>query len=91
MATDIKIPAVGESITEGTILSWLVQTGEAVDVDQPILELETDKVTAEVPSPVAGVLTEQLFAEGEDVNVGAIVARVQEGATATSSPAAGPT
>ena len=86
MATDIKIPAVGESITEGTILSWLVQTGEAVDVDQPILELETDKVTAEVPSPVAGVLTEQLFAEGEDVNVGAIVARVQEGAAATSSP-----
>ena len=84
MATDIKIPAVGESITEGTILSWLVGTGEAVEIDQPILELETDKVTAEIPSPVAGVLTEQLFGEGDDVEIGAVVARVEEGAMATA-------
>jgi 2-oxoglutarate dehydrogenase E2 component (dihydrolipoamide succinyltransferase) len=87
MATDIKIPAVGESITEGTILSWLVATGEAVAVDQPILELETDKVTAEIPSPVAGVLTEQLFGEGDDVEIGAVVARVDEGATAAAGAA----
>ncbi len=88
MATDIKIPNVGESITEGTILSWLVEAGEAVAVDQPILELETDKVTAEVPSPVSGVLTEQLYAAGADVEVGAVVARVAEGATADPSTAA---
>ena len=82
MTTDVKIPEVGESITEGTILSWLVAPGEAVAVDQPLLELETDKVTAEVPSPVAGVLAEQLFAEGDDVEVGAVVARVTQGGSA---------
>lgn len=90
MPTDIKIPNVGESITEGTILNWLVATGEAVEVDQAILELETDKVTAEIPSPVAGVLTEQLYAEGADVEVGAVVARITEGATANTGPAAAP-
>jgi len=87
MPTDIKIPNVGESITEGTILSWLVGMGETVAVDQPILELETDKVTAEVPSPVAGVLTEQLYSAGADVEVGAVVARIAEGPTAGPSPA----
>jgi 2-oxoglutarate dehydrogenase E2 component (dihydrolipoamide succinyltransferase) len=87
MATDIKIPNVGESITEGTILSWLVAPGEAVTVDQAILELETDKVTAEVPSPVAGVLIEQLFSAGADVEIGAVVARVEEGATASAAAA----
>jgi len=88
MATDIKIPSVGESITEGTILNWLVAPGEAVAVDQPLLELETDKVTAEIPSPIAGVLTEQLFAAGDDVEIGAVVARVEGGATATGSETA---
>ncbi|MEE2828421.1 MAG: 2-oxoglutarate dehydrogenase complex dihydrolipoyllysine-residue succinyltransferase [Myxococcota bacterium] len=86
MATDIIIPEIGESITEGTILTWLVAAGEAVQVDQPLLELETDKVTAEIPSPVDGVLTEILFEAGADVSVGAVVARVDAAAAGQSKP-----
>jgi 2-oxoglutarate dehydrogenase E2 component (dihydrolipoamide succinyltransferase) len=78
MATDVVIPALGESISEGTISRWLVKSGEDVKVDQPLLELETDKVTAEIPSPAAGVVTELLFATGADVKVGAVVARIGE-------------
>ena len=65
MATDVKVPALGESITEGTLAQWLKKPGEAVAADEPIASLETDKVSVEVPSPVAGVLTEQLVKEGE--------------------------
>ena len=63
MATDVEVPALGESITEGTLAEWLKQPGEAVAADEPIASLETDKVSVEVPSPVAGVLTEQLVQE----------------------------
>ena len=88
MATDVQVPALGESITEGTLAQWLKKPGEAVAADEPIASLETDKVSVEVPSPVAGVLTEQLVKEGDTVAVGAVIARIDEGAaSAGSAPA----
>ena len=90
MATDVKVPALGESITEGTLAQWLKQPGEAVAADEPIASLETDKVSVEVPSPVAGTMSEQLFKEGDTVEVGAVIARIGEAgaAVAPSAPAA---
>jgi 2-oxoglutarate dehydrogenase E2 component (dihydrolipoamide succinyltransferase) len=87
MATDVKVPALGESITEGTLAQWLKKAGDPVAADEPIASLETDKVTVDVPSPVAGVLTETVAKEGDTVAVGAVIARVDEGATAASTPA----
>src|SRR5436309_11526695 len=78
MATDVQVPALGESITEGTLAQWLKKPGEAVAADEPIASLETDKVTVEVPSPVAGVLSEQVVKEGDTVAVGALIARIDE-------------
>src|SRR6476661_5397598 len=85
MATDVPVPALGESITEGTLAEWLKKPGEAVAADEPIASLETDKVTVEVPSPVAGVLSEQLVKEGDTVAVGALIARIDAGANAAAS------
>ena len=85
MSTDVEVPALGESITEGTLAQWLKKPGEAVAADEPIASLETDKVSVEVPSPVAGVLTEQLVKEGDTVAVGAAIARIDEKATAGAS------
>ena len=82
MATDVEVPALGESITEGTLAQWLKKPGEAVAADEPIASLETDKVSVEVPSPVAGVMTEQLVAEGDNVAVGAVIARIDQNGTA---------
>jgi 2-oxoglutarate dehydrogenase E2 component (dihydrolipoamide succinyltransferase) len=88
MATDVKVPALGESITEGTLAQWLKKPGDAVAVDEAIASLETDKVTVEVPSPVAGVLAEQLVKEGDTVAVGALIARIDEGGSvAAATPA----
>jgi 2-oxoglutarate dehydrogenase E2 component (dihydrolipoamide succinyltransferase) len=87
MPTDVKVPALGESITEATIGQWLKSPGDAVALDEPIASLETDKVSVEVPSPVAGTLAEQLFKEGDTVAVGAVLARVGEGGGAAASPA----
>jgi 2-oxoglutarate dehydrogenase E2 component (dihydrolipoamide succinyltransferase) len=87
MATDVEVPALGESITEGTLAQWLKKPGEAVAADEPIASLETDKVSVEVPSPVAGVLTEQLVQEGDNVAVGAVIARIDEKATAGAAAA----
>ena len=86
MATDVEVPALGESITEGTLAQWLKKPGEAVAADEPIASLETDKVSVEVPSPVAGVLTEQLVEEGDNVAVGAVIARIDDKATAAAAP-----
>src|SRR3954447_22581775 len=87
MATDVQVPALGKSITEGTLAQWLKKPGEAVAADEPIASLETDKVSVEVPSPIAGVLTEQLVKEGDNVAVGAVIARVDEKASTGTAPA----
>ncbi len=84
MATDVKVPALGELITEGTLAQWLKKPGEAVAADEPIASLETDKVSVEVPSPVAGTLSEQLFQEGDTVEVGAVIARIGEASDAAA-------
>ena len=88
MPTDVKVPALGESITEATLGQWLKSPGDAVSADEPIASLETDKVSVEVNAPVAGTLAEQLVKEGDTVEVGAIIARVTEGAGAAAAPAA---
>jgi 2-oxoglutarate dehydrogenase E2 component (dihydrolipoamide succinyltransferase) len=89
MATEVKVPALGESITEGTLAQWLKKPGEAVAADEPIATLETDKVSVDVPSPTAGVLAETLVNEGDTVAVGATIARIDESATtSTAAPAA---
>jgi 2-oxoglutarate dehydrogenase E2 component (dihydrolipoamide succinyltransferase) len=89
MPTDVKVPALGESITEATLGQWLKAPGDAIAADEPIASLETDKVAVEVNAPVAGTLAEQLVREGDTVEVGAIIARVTEGAatSAASAPA----
>ncbi len=88
MATEINVPTLGESVTEGTIGEWLKQPGDAVAVDEPIASLETDKVAVEVPSPVAGVISELKAEVGDTVEVGAVIAVVEEGAAAAAAPKA---
>lgn len=80
MSTEIKVPQLGESVSEATVAKWLKNPGEAVALDEPLVELETDKVTLEVNSPAAGALLEILAEEGADVEVGAILAVLAEGA-----------
>jgi 2-oxoglutarate dehydrogenase E2 component (dihydrolipoamide succinyltransferase) len=88
MATDVKVPTLGESITEATVGQWLKQPGDAVKQDEPIASLETDKVAVEVNAPAAGTLAEQLVKEGDTVNVGAVIARIEAGgAAAAAAPA----
>ncbi|HZG09465.1 MAG TPA: 2-oxoglutarate dehydrogenase complex dihydrolipoyllysine-residue succinyltransferase [Allosphingosinicella sp.] len=89
MATEVTVPTLGESITEATLGQWLKKPGDAVAVDEPIASLETDKVAVEVPSPVAGTMGEQVVAEGETVEVGALIARIESGSgTAAAAPVA---
>lgn len=89
MATNVVMPKMGESITEGTILRWLKQPGDAVKKDEPILEISTDKVDTEVPAPQAGILLQQLVQEKETVAVGTPIAVLGEaGEKASSAPAA---
>jgi 2-oxoglutarate dehydrogenase E2 component (dihydrolipoamide succinyltransferase) len=89
MATEVKVPTLGESVTEATVGAWLKKPGDAVALDEPIASLETDKVAVDVPSPVAGVLGEHLVKEGDTVNVGAVIATVEAGgAGAAAKPAA---
>ena len=88
MATEITVPQLGESVTEGTIAEWLKQPGDAVAVDEPIASLETDKVAVDVPSPVAGVIEELRAEVGDNVEVGAVIATVKEGAEASSGKSA---
>jgi 2-oxoglutarate dehydrogenase E2 component (dihydrolipoamide succinyltransferase) len=83
MATEIKVPTLGESITEATVAKWLKRPGETVAVDEPVAELETDKVTLEVPAPAAGTLAEILAQEGANVPVGAVLGRIADGAMGT--------
>src|SRR5436190_20689075 len=74
MATNVVMPQMGESIAEGTIVRWIKKVGDSVDRDEPLFEISTDKVDAEIPSPDAGVLTEIKVKEGETVAVNAVVA-----------------
>ena len=90
MAVEIKVPVLGESVVEATVAKWMKGAGEAVAVDEPIVELETDKVTLEVPSPVNGVLSDIVASEGATVEVDALLGMVEEGAAATSKPASTP-
>ena len=73
---DVVTPAAGESVTEGTILEWRVKVGERIGVDDTIVEISTDKVDLELPSPASGTVTEILVAEGETVSVGQVIARI---------------
>ncbi|WP_318744486.1 2-oxoglutarate dehydrogenase, E2 component, dihydrolipoamide succinyltransferase [Corynebacterium sp. SFY-M4] len=85
-ATDVEMPELGESVTEGTITQWLKSVGDEVDVDEPLLEVSTDKVDTEIPSPVAGTLVEVLAEEDDTVDVGSVIARIGDAnATAGSS------
>src|SRR5689334_2483238 len=82
MATDVVMPQMGESIAEGTIVRWIKKVGEKVDRDEPLFEISTDKVDAEIPSPAAGVISEIRVKEGETVPINTIVAMIGSGAAA---------
>ncbi|HEX7876293.1 MAG TPA: 2-oxoglutarate dehydrogenase complex dihydrolipoyllysine-residue succinyltransferase [Sphingobium sp.] len=90
MATEVKVPTLGESVTEATVGQWLKKPGEAVKADEPIVSLETDKVAVDVPAPVAGTLGDIIAKEGDTVNVGALLAMINAGGTAAAAPAAAP-
>ncbi|PIT70161.1 2-oxoglutarate dehydrogenase complex dihydrolipoyllysine-residue succinyltransferase [Bartonella tribocorum] len=93
MTTEIRVPTLGESVTEATVGKWFKKLGEAVAMDEPLVELETDKVTVEVPSPVAGKLSEIIAKEGDTVEVNALLGAVEAGEAGVSqsfSPSATP-
>jgi len=87
--TEIRVPTLGESVTEATIGRWFKKAGDAVAVDEPLVELETDKVTIEVPAPSAGTLGDIIAKDGETVAVGALLGQINDGAVA-AKPAAAP-
>src|SRR5512146_211679 len=90
MSDSVQMPALGESVSEGTVTRWLKQVGERVEVDEPLLEVSTDKVDTEIPSPVAGILEKILVGEDETVAVGtqlAPIATGAESANGTGAPA----
>ncbi|MEZ5841356.1 MAG: 2-oxoglutarate dehydrogenase complex dihydrolipoyllysine-residue succinyltransferase [Hyphomicrobiales bacterium] len=87
MTTEIRVPTLGESVKEATIGQWFKKPGDAVSADEPLVELETDKVTIEVPAPSAGVLAEVLVSAGETVEVGALLGSIGEGGGAAAAPA----
>ena len=86
--SEVTLPALGESVTEGTVTRWLKNVGDTVAVDEPLVEVSTDKVDTEIPSPVAGILQQILVAEDETVAVGAVLAIVGDGAAAPAAPVA---
>ncbi|MGN6721568.1 MAG: biotin/lipoyl-containing protein, partial [Marmoricola sp.] len=88
MSTPVALPALGESVTEGTVTRWLKQVGDTVAVDEPLLEVSTDKVDTEIPSPVAGTLIEIKVATDETVEVGTVLAIVGGADEAGAAPAA---
>ena len=90
MSTEVRVPTLGESVTEATVATWFKKPGDTVAVDEMLCELETDKVTVEVPSPIAGTLSEIVAAEGETVGVDALLAQITEGAAAPAPKAEAP-
>src|SRR5882724_11429404 len=91
MSTEVVMPQMGESIAEGTITKWLKQVGDRVERDEPLFEISTDKVDAEIPSPAAGTLTEIRFKEGDTVEINTTVAVLDGGAVGTEVKEAAPT
>src|SRR6202007_3119952 len=87
MATEVTLPALGESVTEGTVTRWLKNVGDTIAVDEPLLEVSTDKVDTEIPSPVAGTLIEIRANEDDTVEVGAVLAVIGAADEAGSAPA----
>src|SRR5262245_63206396 len=83
MAIEITVPALGESVTEATVGQWFKKPGDAVNADEPLVELETDKVTVEVPAPAAGVLADIKVEQGATVGIGSVLGSISEGAGAT--------
>ena len=88
MSDNVQLPALGESVTEGTVTRWLKNVGDTVEVDEPLLEISTDKVDTEIPSPFAGVLEQILVQEDETVEVGATLAVIGSGEGSSSADAA---
>jgi len=88
MSTSVVLPALGESVTEGTVTRWLKQVGDTVETDEGLLEISTDKVDTEIPSPVSGVIEEILVLEDETVEVGAVLAKIGDGSGAPAGDAA---
>jgi 2-oxoglutarate dehydrogenase E2 component (dihydrolipoamide succinyltransferase) len=88
MATEIRVPTLGESVSEATIAQWFKKPGDAVSQDEPLVELETDKVTVEVPAPASGTLEAIVVNEGDTVEVGALLGQIAEGSVAAAAPAA---
>ncbi|MEU6315711.1 biotin/lipoyl-containing protein, partial [Streptomyces sp. NPDC047014] len=88
MSVSVTLPALGESVTEGTVTRWLKAEGERVEADEPLLEVSTDKVDTEIPSPVAGILASIKVAEDETVEVGAELAVIDDGSGAPAESAA---
>ena len=88
MPTDVVMPQMGESITEGTLTKWLKKVGDTVQRDEPLFEISTDKVDAEIPSPAAGTLQEIKIAEGATVQINTVVAVISEGASGAVAAAA---
>src|SRR5216684_7177281 len=91
MATDVVMPQMGESVAEGTVVRWIKKVGDTVDRDEPLFEISTDKVDAEIPSPAAGVVTEIRVKEGETVAVNSVVAVIGQAGEAKASAAESPT
>ena len=90
MATPVVMPQMGESIAEGTIVRWIKKVGDAVDRDEPLFEISTDKVDAEIPSPAAGVVSEIRAQEGETVAVNSVVAVIGAAGEAVAAKAPAP-
>ncbi len=86
MSTSVVLPALGESVTEGTVTRWLKKVGDTVEADEGLLEISTDKVDTEIPSPVGGVIEEIFVQEDETVEVGAILAKIGDGSGAGAAP-----
>src|SRR5438270_12856809 len=86
MTIEIRVPTLGESVTEATVARWLKQPGETITRDEPVVELETDKVTLEVPAPAAGTLGEIRAGEGTNVPVGAVLGIIADGAAGSAPP-----
>jgi len=82
------MPHMGESVVEGTVSKWLIQEGDKVQADQPLVEISTDKVDAEIPSPAAGTISKIIATEGQTLPVGALLAVIEEGAGKSTAPAA---